>query len=243
MLRPAIQQPLTKQELKDLVKFLSYHLGYVPLKQPKAIFCKTAKEFADLHESFRVRDPEHIAKINSGCRAFFDHTGDADTLVFQGFSYYEGTEIPQFIFPIGTVLHELMHFFQYATGTYGSYKILYEGINDLLAGFFTNEYDIFYPKEVTYAFNLIMEINEHDFYKAIQWMKTFTVHSNKNRFVHRALKQCATFAKYNPRKLLTDLDRDRLDLIENTDTKAVLTRYSLAQIIKLCQKNRPLIEL
>jgi hypothetical protein len=243
MLKPAIQQPLTKQELKDLVKFLSYHLGYVPIKQPKAIFCKSARAFAQLYESFRVRDPDHIDEINRECNAFFDHTGDADTLVFQGFSYHEGTEIPQFMFPMATVVHELIHFFQYATGTYGSYRILYEGINDLLAGFFTGEYIIDYREEAAFAFNLIMELNGHDFSKTLQWMKTFTVHSNKNRFVHRALKQCIAFSKYNPKKLLTALDSNRFDKIVNTETQAIFTRYSLPQIIRLFQKHRSLIQL
>lgn len=242
MLKPAIQQNLTKQELKDLVKFLSYHLGYVPVKQPRAIFCKTAKDFARLYESFRVRDPDHIDEINRECNAFFDHTGNADTLVFQGFSYHEGIEIPKFMFPMSTVLHEIIHFFQYATGTYGSYRILYEGINEILSCFLAGDFIIDYKKEALFAFNLVMELNGHDFVSALQWMKTFTVHSNKNRFVHRALKQCPTFTKYNPRKLLIALDGDQLDRIVNPETQAILTRYSLAQMIKICQKNRILLQ-
>ena len=243
MLKPAIQQPLTKQELKDLVKFLSYHLGYVPRIQPKAIFCKTAKEFAQLYESFRVKDPEHIEAINNECSAFFDHSGDANTIVFQGFSYYEGVEMPRFIIPTSYVLHELIHFFQVATGTFGSYRTLYEGISELLCCFLSNDFIISYKKEVMYVFNLAMEINGHDFLKTLQWMKAHTTQSDKNRFAHRSIKQCPTFSKYNPKKLLKALDEDRLDRIANIETQAVLTRYSLPQIIRMCEKNRLLVQL
>ena len=94
-LKPAVQQPLTKQEVKDIVDFLSYHLGYVPVKMPKAHFCKTAKEFAELYENYKVRELGRIDEINKECHAFFD-TG-TDTVVFQGFSYHDGIEIPTFI--------------------------------------------------------------------------------------------------------------------------------------------------
>jgi hypothetical protein len=241
MLKPAIQQPLTKQEVKELFNFLSYHLGYVPLKMPKAHFCRTAKEFATLYQNYQVHNKELIDEINKECSAFFDPA--TDTLVFKGFSYHEGIELPQFIFPMSTVIHELLHFFQIATGTYGSYRILYEGTNDIISCFLMNDYSIDYKVEAVFAFNLVMELVGHDFWKALDWMKRFTVHSNKNRFVHREIKQCSTFAKYNPRKLLTALDANKLESIANAETQAVLTRYSLKRIVSMCQQNRAVIQL
>ena len=221
--------------------FLSYHLGYVPLKKPKAHFCRTAKEFATLYQSYKVNQTDLIDEINKECSAFFDPT--TDTIVFKGFSYHEGIELPQFIFPMSTVVHELIHFFQIATGTYGSYKTLYEGTNEILSCFLMNDFSFDYKIEAIYAFGLIMELVGHDFLTALDWMKRFTVHSNKNRFVHREIKQCPTFSKYNPRKLLTALDENKLDRIENAETQAVFTKYSLKRIVNMCQRNRAVIQL
>jgi hypothetical protein len=208
---------------------------------PKACFCSTAKQFANLYESYHVNNVDRIDEINNEVDAFYDPA--STTVVFKGFSYHEGIEIPKFIFPMSTVIHELLHFFQIATGTYGSYRILYEGTNDILSCFLMNDFSIDYELEATYAFNLIMELVGHDFWKALDWMKRFTVHSNKNRFVHREIKQCPTFAKYNPRKLLTALDANKLDSIENAETQAVFTKYSLRRIVNMCQRNRAVIQL
>jgi hypothetical protein len=241
MMKPAIQSPLTKAELKELIHFLSHHLGYVPLRVPKVVFCSTAKEFAALYESYKVRDPERVDEINKEANAFYDPT--TETIVFQGFSYHEGVEIPKFIIPMSTVVHELIHFFQNATGTYGSYRILYEGTNDLLSCFLMNDFAVDYRDEAAFAFNLIMEISGQDFWKTFEWMKRFTLHSNKNRFVHHEIKACPSFSKYNPRKLLMALDNNNLAAIENEDTRNILTRYSLRKIIQMCQKNRAIIQL
>jgi len=242
---PAIQKPLTKNELKHWVRFLSYHLGYIPVRYPNVHFCKTAKEFAELYESYKIKEPELIEEINNDCGAFFDHT--TDTIVFQGFSYHEGVEIPRFIIPMSTVLHELIHFFQYATGTFGSYRLFYEGTNDVLASFLSNNFDIYYDDEVILSFSIIMELVNHDFLSAVQWIRTYTLHSNKNDFVYRQLRHAPSFVKYNPRKLLTLLDNEELSLsekigkIENPETQEILTKYSLRKIESLCKKNYNII--
>lgn len=247
MLKPAIQQPLTKIEVKELVNFLSYHLGYVPVKTPKAHFCKTAKEFTELYEGYKVREPDKIDEINRDCNAFFDHP--SDTIVFQGFSYHEGAEIPQFIVPMSTVIHELIHFYQYATGTFGSYRVFYEGTNDILSCFLVNDFSIDYKEEAIFAFSIIMEIVGHDFFAALQWIRTYTLHSNKNKFVHREIKRCPSFSKYSPQKLLRLLDDETLTVseklakIENEETRKILTRYPLRRIISLCKKHRNTIQL
>ena len=56
------------------------------------------------------------------------------------------------------------------------------------------------------------------------------------------MKQCPTFQKYNPKKLLTALDNNALSTIENPDTQDVFRRYSLKRIIAICQKNRNIIQ-
>lgn len=240
MLRPLIQEPLARKELQELVYFLSHHLGYVPSKIPKLIFVKSAKKFAEIYEGYKVKNTDRVDEINRECNVFFDHP--TDTIVFAAYSYHEGKEIPVFVLPMVTMIHELIHFFQYSTGTFGTYRILYEGTNDLLAGFLVNDFKIDYKQEATYAFNLIMEMNDHDFWRSLQWMRTWTLHSDKNRFVHRSMKQCPMFQKYNPKKLLTALDNNALSTIENPDTQAVFRRYSLKRIIDICQKNRNIIQ-
>lgn len=244
MLKPAIQHPLTKKEVRELVQFLSYHLGYVPLKMPNAHFCRTAKEFATMYQDYQVNATDLIDKINKECSAFFDPR--TDTVVFKGFSYHDGIEIRQFIFPMSTVIHELIHFFQIATGTYGSYRVLYEGINEFLSCFLTNDFGLDnhdYKQELVYAFNLVMELMHHDFLSAVDWMKRFTVSSNKNRLVYHEIKQCTSLAKYNPRRLLTALDENRLDSIANADTQRIFTHYSFARMVSICQHNRAIIQL
>jgi hypothetical protein len=244
MLKQAIQSPLTKAELRELMQFLSYHLGYVPFRLPKMAFCKTAKDFAERFEGYQVREKEEkIDEINRECGAFYDHP--TETIVFQGFSYHEGVEIPRFIVPMSTVIHELIHFFQYATGTFGNYRIFYEGTNDLLSCFLVNDFSIDYKQEAKLAFNLIMEMSDHDFLRSLQWMKTFTLHSDKNRFVHRSLKQCPTFMRYNPKKFLEILDdeeKDPMGRIDNDAVRKVLTKYSLKIIVDMCKKYRTIIQ-
>lgn len=243
--KPAIQEPLTKKEIIALVDFLAYHLGYVPKKYPTAIFCKTAKEYAQRYETYKVKEPEVIDEINNEVSAFFDHW--TDTIVFQGFSYHESAEIPRFIIPMGTVIHELIHFFQYATGSFGTYSILYEGTNEILAALFVDDFRFDYDREVGFAFNLIMELNGHNIWAAIQWMRVYTLHSHKNRFIHRQMKQSASFSRYQPKKLMSILEgaceNGDLSKIDNEETRKILTRYSLTKIKQLLKTNREVIKL
>ena len=249
IIKPAIQERLTPKEVRDLVDFLSYHLGYAPKKYPKAVFCKTAKQFAQLYETYKIKEPDKIDEINKEVSAFFDHTND--TIVFQGFSYHESVEIPQFVLPMGVVIHELIHFFQYATGTFGTSRIMYEGTNEILSAFFVDDFRFDYNKEVLYAFNLIMELNKHNFWAALQWMRTYTLHSHKNRFVYRAIKQCTTLSRYSPSKLLRILDADSdaktgkgdLHEIDNDETRKILTRYKLPRIKTILKLSREVIKL
>lgn len=245
MLQQALQKSLTKKEVRDLISFLSYHLGYIPNRIPAVHFCATAKEFAELYENYKVKEPELIEEINTECGAFYDHL--RETVIFQGFSYHEGIEIPRFIIPMSTVIHEFIHFFQCVTGTFGSYRLFYEGTNDILSVFLSNNFDIYYKEEVVLVFGIIMELVGHNFLSAIQWIRTYTVHSNKNDFVHRQLRHSHVFAKYKIRKLLTMLDREDLSItekmqrIENPEIRDLLTKYPLHKIRTLCKKNYNLI--
>ena len=243
MLKPAITSPLTKQEIKGIIQYVSHHIGYVPIKVPTVIFASSAKKYANLFENYETRskelNQEKIAEINSKTAAFFDHL--KDNVVFQGFSYRDGTEIDTFVIPMSTIVHEFIHFFQYATGTFGSYKIMYEGTNDILSCMLADDPSIDYKEEAVYAMGLAMEINEHDFFRAIQWMKTFTTHSDKNSFVHRSIKQCAAFSKYDPRRLMRLLENNRLDKIENEETRLILKRYNIQRIVKLIRAGHKII--
>jgi hypothetical protein len=243
MLKVAITYPLTKQEVKGLLDFLSHHLSYVPLKTPTVIFAQNAKIYAKLYEGYESRSKEvsqeKIIEINSDTPAFYDHLNEL--VVFQGFSYREGIEIDRFIIPMATIIHELIHFFQYATGPYGSYRVLYEGANDILSCLLTDDPEIDYKEEVVHAMNLAMALNEQNLSAAIQWMKTLTVHSDKNTFVHRSIRQCPALLKYNPQKLMKLLDEDRIDKIENEETRTLLTRHSLSKIIKMLRKQYKVI--
>lgn len=257
IIKPAIQAPLTAKEVKELVNFLSYHLGYAPNKVPNVIFCKTAKQFARLFADYKSKEPDRIDEINRNVGSFFDHTND--TVVFKGFSYLDGIEVPEFIIPMNTVIHELIHFFQIATGTYGTSRVMYEGTNEILSAFFTDDLRFDYKKEVLCAFNLIMELNDHNFWAALQWMRTYTLHSHKNRFVYREIKQCSTLSRYSPSKLLKILDApipedtvaysdakavvDALNKIDNDETRKILTRYTLPKIKTILKLNREVIKL
>ena len=249
MLKAAITAPLTKTEIKGLMQYLSHHLGYVPRKNTTVIFAKTAQQYADLYENWKTRTKdltdEQIEEINSDTPAYFDHL--TDTAVFQGFSYVEGTEIGTFVITMSTILHELIHFFQYSTGSYGSYRTMYEGTNDILSCMLTDDVIIDYKDEASHAMSLAMEINGHDLISAVQWMKTYTVHSDKNDFVHRSIKQCRTFSRYNPRNLMLSLDaatgkdRWKIEKIENDEIRSVLTRYGNAHVVKLCRQGFKII--
>jgi len=243
MLKPAITAPLTKQEIKGLMQFISHHLGYAPLKMPKVIFARSAEEYAKIYENYQQKSKELseelIDEINSDTLAFFDHL--TDSAVFQAFSYKDGVEIDSFVIPMGTVVHELIHFFQYATGTFGSYSVMYEGTNEILSCILTDASSLDYKEESVYAMSIAMEINDHDFFRAIQWMKTFTTHSNKNSFVHRSIKQCPSFSKYDPRKLMKLLEENKFDKIENEETRAILKRYSVPRILKLIKAGYKII--
>jgi hypothetical protein len=243
MLKAAVTAPLTKAEVKGIMKFLSHHLGYVPVKTPTVIFAKTAKQYADLYENWKIRTKDltdqQIEEINTETPAYFDHL--TDTAVFQGFSYVEGNEIGAFVTPMSTILHELIHFFQYATGTFGSYRTIYEGTNDILSCMLVDDPSIDYKHEASYAMSLAMEINGHDLISAVQWMKTCTTHSDKNDFVYRSIKQCPAFSRYDPRKLMSILDENRVDKIKNEKIRTILTRYGNARVVKLCRQGFKII--
>ena len=249
MLKAAITAPLTKAEVKGLMQFLSHHLGYVPVKTPTVVFAKSAKEYANLYENWNTRTKdltkEQIEETNNDAVAYFAH--ETDTVVFQAFSYVDGKEIETFVMPISLVLHELIHFFQYATGSFGSYRTFYEGTNDILSCMLADDPVIDYKDEARYAMSLAMEINNHDLMAAIQWMKTWTTHSTKNDFVHRSVKQCPTFSHYDPRKLLTLLDeavgkdRWKINRIKNEEVRAILTRYGNARVVKLVRQGFKII--
>lgn len=241
--QPSIIQKLTRQEVKNIVRFLSYHLGYVPSTVPQVVFAKTASQYAKLlGEYVRTKGDyeDYIDESNKGARAFYAH--HSNTIVFQGFSYVEGEEIPQFIIPLSTIIHEFIHFFQYATGPYGSYSILYEGTNEILSCFLGNEYKVDYEKEAVIAFNLVMELSGHDFWEAINWMRKYTLHSDKNGFTHRSIKTHPTFSKYKPAKLMKLLEKGDLDQIENEEVRSVFTKYSLTKIKQICAANRQIVQ-
>jgi hypothetical protein len=243
MLKAAITAPLTKQEVRALMQFLSHHLGYVPVKNPTVVFAKTAKEYADLYENWKIRikdlTDKQIDEINSDTPAYFDHL--TDTVVFQAFSYADGKEIETFVITMSTVLHELIHFFQYATGTFGSYRTIYEGTNEILSCMLADDPSIDYKYEAQCAMSLAMEINGHDLMSAIQWMKTCTIHSDKNEFVHRSIAQCPTLSRYNPRKLLLVLDEGKIAKLGNEATRTILTKYSPRRVVKLCRQGFKII--
>jgi len=240
MLTQSVQRPLTKQEVKEVVKFVSYHLNYVPLTEFNVEFVKSAKEYADWYEGYKVRTPEHIDEINKDIPCFFDQT--TNTAVMQAFNYIDGIVVPVFVYPMATIVHECIHFFQYATSTsVGTWKVMYEGTNEVLSCFLMND-DVFdYEKEAQYAFNLIMELCAHDFMDAIIWMKRYTVHSNKNGFVERSIKQCPTFSKFRPRNLLRWLDNNQLGRIKNDAARAIFTKYGMYQIKQMIHANHELI--
>lgn len=240
MLRSLIREPLVKQEIRDIIRFLSYHIGYVPVTEPKVIFAKTAKQFAQLFEGYKVQ-PDSIDEINKETSAFYDHL--TNTIVFKGFTYVDGVEIKKFIIPFSTAVHEFIHFFQYSTGTFGSYRTLYEGTNDILSFFLiADDYVLDYKAESVYAFNMVNEFTEGNFWETINWMKKFTTHSDKNDFVHRAIKNCTTFSKYNPPNLLKILDDGDLMKIENEDVRKVFTKYPLYRVKQLLTRNRQIVQ-
>lgn len=232
-----IQRPLTRAEINKILQFLSYHLNFKPVPKLSMIFAKTPEEFAKLHG----KEPGFttIEDINNEVPAFFDH--NTNTAVFQAFSYVDEIAVPSFIIPMATVIHECIHFFQHASGTYGTWRTMYEGTNEILSCFFTDDYSFDYKQEAVYAFNLAMAINYNDFWEAINWIKKYTVHSDKNKFVHRSIIQSKQFAKYRPQTLMQRLDADQLDRIQNDEIRALLTKYSEGTIKKILHANRQII--
>jgi hypothetical protein len=232
-----IQRPLTRAEITKILQFLSYHLNFKPSQKLTMIFAKTPEEFAKLHG----KEPGFttIEDINSNVPAFFDH--NTNTAVFQAFSYVDGIAVPTFIIPMATIIHECIHFYQHSSGTYGSWKTMYEGTNEILSCFFTDDYAFDYREEAVYVFNLVMAINYNDFWEAINWMKRYTVHSDKNKFVHRSIIQSPTFSKFRPTNLMRWLDANQLSKIKNDEVRSVLTKYSEGQIKKILHSNRQLI--
>jgi len=240
MHKSVFKDRITHTEIKNLVTFLSYHLNYIPYEIPKVKIAKTAKHFAKLWYQYETVTDEWINEINTNIDAFYDHINKV--IVFQGFAYVDRIEIPDvYIIPMATVIHELIHFFQVESGGYGSYQFLYEGTNEFLSAFLTGDFTIDYPKEMVHAFNLIMECNYHDFYSAVHWIKKFTVHSNKNMFTHRMLKNSPLYSKYRPSNLLRKIDDGNLNKIDNPEVVQSLKKYGLAKIRNLINKNRQLI--
>jgi hypothetical protein len=235
-----IQRPLTRSEVDDILKYLSYHLSYTPTNKLRVIFTKTPKQFAKLHGAEPDLDLITEDQINQGRPSgFFDHL--TNTVVFQGFSYVEGITVSQFVIPMADVIHEIIHFYQYSTGTFGKWQTLYEGTNEILSCFFTDDYSFDYKDEAVYVFNLAMILSNNDFWEAINWMKRYTTHSDKDGFVSRSILQCETLSKYRPSNLMRWLDNKDLQKIKNVEVRNLFTKYSESKIKKLLHKNRQLI--
>jgi hypothetical protein len=234
-----IQRPLTLAQTNEILEFLSYHLNYYPPNKLNVIFAKTPKQFAKLHGKDKNAGLVTSDDINNEVPAFFDHL--TNTAVFQGFSYVNGTAVPNFLLPMSTVIHECIHFYQYSSGPFGKWRTLYEGTNEILSCFFTDDYQFDYKDEAIYAYNLILAINNGNFWEAINWMKRYTTHSDKNTFVSRSILQTAAFAKYRPTNLMRWLDTDSLQKIKNEDVRLLFTKYGESQIKKQLHKNRQLI--
>jgi hypothetical protein len=234
-----IQRPLTRAQINEVLEFLSYHLNYYPPNKLNMIFAKTPKQFARLHGKDKQAGLITSDEINTEVPAFFDHI--TNTIVFQAFSFIEGVTVPTFIMPMTTVIHECIHFYQYSSGTYGSWKTMYEGTNEILSCFFSDDYEFDYNEEAIYAFNLIMALNNGNFWEAINWMKHYTTHSDKNTFVTRSILQSTVFAKFRPSNLMRWLDANTLHKIKNEDVRILFTKYGRSQIKKQLHKNRQLI--
>lgn len=218
----AIQKPLTTAEIRQIIIFLSYHLNYTPAYLPKVIFAKTAKEFTKYYKQCKEHDEEFVEELNKSTYAFYDHINNV--IVFQGFSYVEGNEDSRFIVSLNAVLHEFIHYYQYAAGTYGKYQLFYEGTAELLSCFFTKDYQIDYQIESIIVFNLVMHAVNDNVVDCINWMKKYTVYSNKDVFINGELKTC---------KKLKRIQLDQLNQIELfEDIPKLLSRYSMSDIKK-----------
>jgi hypothetical protein len=235
-----IQRALTRSQINEILQFLSYHLGYTPPQKFTIIFAKTPEQFAKLHGTEPGQTT--VEEINSAVPtlpAIFDH--GTNTAVFQGFSYVQGLAVPHFIIPMATILHECIHFYQYSAGNFGSWQTMYEGTSEILACFFADDYQFDYKNEVIYSFNLAMIINDNNFWEAMNWIKRYTVHSDKNGFVARSILQTPTFAKFRPTNLMRWLDANTLHKIKNEEIRNLFTKYNLSYIKKQLHKNRQLI--
>lgn len=234
-----IQRPLTRKQINEILQFLSYHLNYVPPNKLNMVFAKTPEQFAKLHGKEPLAGLNTSDEINRVVPAFFAH--EINTAVFQGFSYVAGIAVPNFLIPMSTIIHECIHFYQYSSGTYGTWRTMYEGTNELLSCFFTDDYQFDYKLEAVYAFNLAMAINYENFWEAINWIKHYTTHSDKNTFVTRSILQTPIFTKFRPTNLMRWLDANTLHKIKNEEVRALLTKRGEAQIKNLLHKNRQLI--
>lgn len=229
----AIQKKLTKKEIQQIVSFLSYHLNYSPAYLPTVIFAKTAKEFTKYYRQCKSTDDDFIEELNESTYAFYAHTNNI--IVFQGFSYVEGNEDSRFIISLNTVIHEFLHYFQYATGTFGKYRIFFEGIPELLSCFFTNDYQIDYQIESIIIFNLIMHLVNNDEIACINWMKKYLCYSNKDVFIRSELKTCPELRKINLKLL------DEINSISTIPE--ILSRYSINDIQKKLQNVQQIVKL
>ncbi len=228
-----IQRPLSKVEIRDILQFLSYHLNYIPIPKLHLKFAKDPVTFEKYYDKFRVETP------GDTCTAFFDHI--TNTAVFRAYTTVDGLIIPQFIMPMSTVIHELIHYYQYSTGPYGKWRTMYEGTAEILSCFFTDDYAIDYDVETQYAFNLAMALNEDNFWEAINWIKKYTTHSDKNLFVSRSILQSPKFQKYRPSNIMRWLDSNKLDRIKNDEVKNLFVKLSLTQIKTMLHKYRQII--
>ena len=86
-----------------------------------------------------------------------------------------------------------------------------------------------------------MIINDNNFWEAMNWIKRYTVHSDKNGFVARSILQTPTFAKFRPTNLMRWLDANTLHKIKNEEIRNLFTKYNLSYIKKQLHKNRQLI--
>jgi hypothetical protein len=228
-----IQRPLTKSEISDILQFLSYHLNYTPIPKLHLKFAKTPSVFERYYDKFRTETP------GDTCTAFFDHV--TYTAVFRAYTLVDSVLVPKFIMPMSTVVHELIHYYQYSTGSYGTWQTMYEGTAEILSCFYTDDYAIDYDIETRYAFNLAMALNDDNFWEAMNWIKKYTTHSDKNKFVSRSILQSPKFQKYRPSNIMRWLDTNKLNRIKNEEVRNLFTKLSLGQIKKMLHTHRQLI--
>jgi len=238
--RNLIRRKLTAYEVNTILDFLTYHFSYDGLQgyRPEIVYAKTAKEFATYYQQYKTMTPEIIHDVNKSTTAFFDHTADPMRIVFAAFSYIKDKriEVPQFVIPMATVIHEFIHFIQYYSGGWGSWKLFYEGVPEVLSMFFTNDYENNdYKNETVLLFNLLMAASDDDVMQVINWMRRYITHSNKNIFVYNVLQYSNAFYRRDAYRLLNTVNSfvqkpGKFDKIKNKKLKELLTQYKHADM-------------